>query len=138
LRRGANCPMGTTANVLRSRWPAQGHAFSESCRNKSVLINGIGIARPTLAYWLSRHGFSPTLVEVAQALRTGGYVIDFRGHGYEIAARMGLEDAILREGYHVRELRLVNDAGERVASLGTKVFGELTGGHDAPNVNRSR
>jgi 2-polyprenyl-6-methoxyphenol hydroxylase-like FAD-dependent oxidoreductase len=97
-------------------------------QNKSVLINGIGIAGPTLTYWLSRHGFSPTLLDVAPALRTGGYVIDFWGHGYEIAARMGLEDAILHEGYHMQELRLVNDAGERVASLGTKVFGELTGG----------
>ena len=96
-------------------------------RNKSVLINGIGIAGPTLAYWLSRHGFSPTLLEVAPALRTGGYVIDFWGHGYEIAARMGLEDAILREGYRMQELRLVNDAGEPVASLGTRVFCELTG-----------
>jgi 2-polyprenyl-6-methoxyphenol hydroxylase-like FAD-dependent oxidoreductase len=97
-------------------------------KNKSVLISGIGIAGPTLAYWLSRYGFSPTLVEVAPVQRMGGYVIDFWGHGYEIAARMGLEDAISREGYHIQELRLVNDAGERVASLGTRVFSELTGG----------
>lgn len=97
-------------------------------QNKSVLISGIGIAGPTLAYWLSHYGFSPTLVEVAPALRTGGYVIDFWGHGYEIAARMGLEDAISRGGYHMQELRLVNNSGERLASLGTRVFGELTGG----------
>jgi 2-polyprenyl-6-methoxyphenol hydroxylase-like FAD-dependent oxidoreductase len=96
--------------------------------NKSVLISGIGIAGPTLAHWLSRYGFSPTLIEVAPALRTGGYVIDFWGHGYEIATRMGLEDAISREGYHVQELRLVDGAGKRVAGLGTRVFSELTGG----------
>jgi 2-polyprenyl-6-methoxyphenol hydroxylase-like FAD-dependent oxidoreductase len=97
-------------------------------QNKSVLISGIGIAGPTLAYWLSRYGFSPTLIEVAPAPRKGGYVIDFWGDGYEIAARMGLEEAISCEGYHVQELRLVNDAGERVASFGTSVFSELTGG----------
>jgi 2-polyprenyl-6-methoxyphenol hydroxylase-like FAD-dependent oxidoreductase len=28
-----------------------------------VLISGVGIAGPTLAYWLLRHGFEPTLVE---------------------------------------------------------------------------
>ena len=46
-------------------------------RNKSVLISGIGIAGSTLAYWLGEHGFSPTLLERAPRLRTGGYVIDF-------------------------------------------------------------
>jgi 2-polyprenyl-6-methoxyphenol hydroxylase-like FAD-dependent oxidoreductase len=97
-------------------------------RSKSVLISGAGIAGPTLAYWLSRYGYTPTLVDLAPAPRTGGYVIDFWGLGYEIATRMGLEDAITREGYHVQELRLVDRKGVRVASLGTRVFSELTGG----------
>lgn len=97
-------------------------------QTKSVLISGIGVAGPTLAYWLSRYGYSPTLIEVAPALRTTGYVIDFWGLGYEIAARMGLEGAISREGYHMEELRLVDRHGERVAGLGTRVFSELIGG----------
>ena len=33
-----------------------------------------------------------------------------------------------RIGYHMRELRIVDDRGERVAGFGTKVFSELTGG----------
>ena len=94
----------------------------------SVLISGIGIAGPTLAYWLQRHGFSPTLVEVAPALRTGGYAIDFWGLGYDIAERMGLLPEIDRVGYHVRELRIVDDRGRRIAGFGTRVFDELTGG----------
>src|SRR2546423_15592897 len=44
-----------------------------------VLISGAGIAGPALAYWLGRHGFRPTVVEIAPALREGGSAVDFRG-----------------------------------------------------------
>jgi 2-polyprenyl-6-methoxyphenol hydroxylase-like FAD-dependent oxidoreductase len=96
--------------------------------NRSVLIAGAGIAGPTLAFWLKTAGFEPTLFERAPTLRSGGYVIDFWGLGYDIAERMGLVQHINRIGYHVRELRIVDDCGERVSGFGTKVFDELTGG----------
>ncbi len=95
---------------------------------KTVLISGAGIGGPALAFWLKAAGFEPTLVELAPALRTGGYVIDFWGLGYDIAERMGLAKDIDRIGYHMREMRIVDDAGKRVAGFGTKVFRELTGG----------
>jgi 2-polyprenyl-6-methoxyphenol hydroxylase-like FAD-dependent oxidoreductase len=95
---------------------------------KTVLISGIGIAGPTLAFWLGRAGFAPTLVEKAPTLRSGGYVIDFWGLGFDIAERMGLAAEIDRAGYHMRELRMVDRAGKRVAGFGIAVFGELTGG----------
>lgn len=95
---------------------------------KSVLICGVGIAGPTLAYWLKAAGFEPVLLERAPALRSGGYVIDFWGHGYDLAERMGLIGEINRAGYHMRELRFVNRAGARIAGFGTAVFSELTGG----------
>jgi 2-polyprenyl-6-methoxyphenol hydroxylase-like FAD-dependent oxidoreductase len=94
----------------------------------TVLISGIGIAGPTLAFWLRRGGFEPTLLECAPGLRSGGYVIDFWGLGYDIAERMGLADAIERVGYHMRELRIVDEGGKRIAGFGTRVFSELTGG----------
>jgi 2-polyprenyl-6-methoxyphenol hydroxylase-like FAD-dependent oxidoreductase len=97
---------------------------------KSVLISGAGIAGPTLAYWLKAAGFEPVIVERAPALRSGGYVIDFWGLGYDLAERMGLLGEINRIGYHVTELRIVNDSGRRVAGFGTKVFSELTGGRN--------
>ena len=95
---------------------------------KSVLISGAGIAGPTLAFWLKAAGFEPTIVERANGLRSGGYVIDFWGLGYDLAERMGLIDEINRTGYHVREMSIVNDSGRRVAGFGTNVFSELTGG----------
>src|SRR5690242_6792365 len=94
---------------------------------KTVLISGAGIAGPTLAFWLRAAGFEPTLIERSPHLRTGGYVIDFWGLGYDIAERMGLIAEINRVGYHVREVRIVDDKGRRVTGFGTRVFSELTG-----------
>ncbi|MDX8500781.1 FAD-binding domain [Mesorhizobium sp. VK4C] len=96
--------------------------------DRTVLISGGGIAGPALVFWLAAAGFRPTLIEQAPRLRTGGYVIDFWGLGYWIAERMGLEADINRVGYHVREMRIVNDNGRRLAGFGTDVFGELTNG----------
>jgi 2-polyprenyl-6-methoxyphenol hydroxylase-like FAD-dependent oxidoreductase len=96
--------------------------------SKTVLISGAGIAGPTLAFWLARAGFRPTLIECAPALRTSGYVIDFWGLGYDIAERMNLSDEVNHVGYHIREMRIVDDNGNRITGLGTRVFRELTGG----------
>jgi len=97
-------------------------------RNKTVLISGLGIAGPTLAFWLKAGGFEPIMIERSPQLRTGGYVIDFWGLGYDIAERMELTKDIHRVGYHVRELRIVDGHGKRVAGFGTNVFRELTNG----------
>lgn len=101
---------------------------SGSMNAKTVLIAGVGIAGPTLAFWLKAGGSIPTLVERAPALRTGGYVIDFWGLGYEIAERMGLAADIHRVGYRIREMRIVDSRGRRVTGFGTDVFEELSGG----------
>jgi 2-polyprenyl-6-methoxyphenol hydroxylase-like FAD-dependent oxidoreductase len=95
---------------------------------QSVLISGVGIAGPTLAYWLKRYDFEPTLVERAPSLRTSGYAIDFWGLGYDIAEKMGLTPEIIHEGYHMQEVRIVDKRGKRVAGFGTQVFDKLTGG----------
>jgi len=95
---------------------------------KTILISGAGIAGPALAFWLKAGGFEPTLVESAPRLRSGGYVIDFWGLGYDLAERMGLLEQINRVGYHASELRIVDDRGARITGFDTKVFGELTGG----------
>ena len=93
-----------------------------------VLISGAGIAGPTLAYWLGHYGFEPTLLESAPALRTGGYVIDFWGAGFDIADRMGLLPEIRRKGYMVREVIVVNERGKRVSGFSVEVFSRITEG----------
>jgi 2-polyprenyl-6-methoxyphenol hydroxylase-like FAD-dependent oxidoreductase len=95
---------------------------------ETVLISGAGIAGPTLCYWLRAGGLKPTLIERSASLRGGGYVIDFWGLGYDIAERMGLQGDIDQAGYHMREMRIVDDQNKRVAGFGTNVFRELAGG----------
>jgi len=82
-----------------------------------VLISGAGIAGPTLAFWLSRYGLEPTIVERAPRLRTGGYIIDFWGLGFDIADRMGLLPEIRRRGYVAQEVRIVNANGRRISGF---------------------
>ena len=94
----------------------------------NLLISGAGIAGPTLAYWLTRYGFEVTIVEKAPRLRTGGYIIDFWGAGFEIADRMGLLPEVRRKGYAVQEVRVVNRKGEKVSGFPVDVFVRLT--HD--------
>jgi 2-polyprenyl-6-methoxyphenol hydroxylase-like FAD-dependent oxidoreductase len=91
-------------------------------RNRKVLVSGAGIAGPTLAYWLSRQGFEPTLVERAPALRTGGYMIDFSGPGYDVTDRMGLLPAISRDRYDIEEVRLVDGRGRTIADVDGRLF----------------
>jgi len=98
---------------------------------RKILISGAGIAGPALAYWLQKAGFAPTIIERAPTLRTGGFVIDFWGLGYDLAERMGLADGIGRLSNRIRELRIVNDRGKRVAGFGIGVLNELTGGRFA-------
>lgn len=96
---------------------------------KTVLISGIGIAGPALAYWLLRHGIRPTLVERASKPRTGGYIIDFWGAGYDLVERMGLLPEVLSAGYSIREVRLVDSHSRRVGGFDAEVFRQATGGH---------
>ena len=67
-------------------------------------------------------------MESASSIRTGGYVIDFWGLGYDIADRMGLCGDLDRLGYRMREMRIVDDGGKRKTGFGTNVFREIAGG----------
>ncbi|KBZ59401.1 hypothetical protein K875_04962 [Mycobacterium [tuberculosis] TKK-01-0051] len=87
-----------------------------------IAIVGAGIAGPTLAYWLSRYGHEPTLIEKAPRLRTGGYIVDFWGGGYAVAERMGLTAELHATGYAVREVRLVDRNSKRVGGFSAEPF----------------
>ncbi len=93
-----------------------------------IIINGMGVAGPTLAYWLRRGGHEVLLVESAPQLRTGGYVIDFGLVGYDVAEKMGLIPRIKELGYQVKELRFVDRHGRMRGSIPVDVFSRLTDG----------
>ena len=93
-----------------------------------VLISGAGIAGPTLAYWLDHYGFEITIVEKAPRLRTGGYVIDFWGTGFDVAGRMNLLEEVRAKGYRVEEVKVVDRTGKRVAGFPASAFARATAG----------
>jgi 2-polyprenyl-6-methoxyphenol hydroxylase-like FAD-dependent oxidoreductase len=93
-----------------------------------IAINGAGIAGPALAYWLLRHGHQPVLIERAPAPRTGGYVVDFWGSGYDIAEKMGILPRLLELGYQVGEVRFVDAHGRKSGGFSTDVFSRMTDG----------
>lgn len=90
---------------------------------KNVLISGASIAGATLAYWLRRHGFTPTVVERAPSIREGGYKVDVRGAALDVLRRMDLLDDVRARRTQVRGGSVVNAAGKRVASMDGDTFG---------------
>jgi 2-polyprenyl-6-methoxyphenol hydroxylase-like FAD-dependent oxidoreductase len=56
----------------------------------TVLISGAGVAGPTLAFLLARHGFRPTIVERAGGLRSSGNPVDVRGPALPVAEELGI------------------------------------------------
>src|ERR1044072_6494681 len=92
-------------------------------RKTNVLISGASIAGTTLAFWLHRNGFTPTVVERAPAIRDGGYKIDVRGAALTVVERMGLLDEIHRLRTDVRGASVIVRSGRRVACMDGDTFG---------------
>ena len=71
----------------------------------------------TLAYWLSRHGFSPTVVERAAAPRDGGQAVDIRGAAIDVAGRAGILGALRQARTRTRGMTYVSATGKHLASM---------------------
>ncbi|MFB8280353.1 FAD-dependent oxidoreductase [Nocardia colli] len=93
--------------------------------NSRVLIVGAGIAGTTLAYWLARRGFSPTVVERAETIRTGGQAIDLHGKALHVVTQMGLLERVRAAETGIQGMDLVDATGKALAR--TTAF-TLTGG----------
>jgi 2-polyprenyl-6-methoxyphenol hydroxylase-like FAD-dependent oxidoreductase len=88
-----------------------------------IIISGASVAGPSLAYWLHRHGFRPTVVERAPHLRGGGYAVDFRGDVHlGVLRRMGVLDAIRRRQTHMGDLSYVASDGTPRATMPNAIF----------------
>jgi 2-polyprenyl-6-methoxyphenol hydroxylase-like FAD-dependent oxidoreductase len=91
----------------------------------TVLISGASVAGPVVAYWLSRCGFQPTVVERTSALRIGGggHAVDLFGPAVEIADRMGVLEAVQAARTRTEVVRLVRTGHrdvEAAAALATE------------------
>lgn len=85
--------------------------------NQNILISGAGIAGLTLAYWLKKFGFNPTLVEQSPHLREGGYAIDFWGAGFDVAEKMGIVPDLIKADLGITELTFVDGNNKRKGAL---------------------
>ncbi|WP_020674262.1 FAD-dependent monooxygenase [Amycolatopsis nigrescens] len=99
--------------------------WEDIVQNENVLISGASVAGPALAYWLSRYGFRPTVVERAPGLRAGGQAIDVRGVALEVADRMGLLAEVRAAGTAMRGMSFVDENGAELSSTTEET---LTGG----------
>src|ERR1700722_14328130 len=99
-------------------------------KNKKILISGAGIAGLTLAYWLKRYGFIPTLIEKHPSLRTGGYKIDLRGVVLEILKRMDIYSAIVENRTAITHAICVDKAGNQVTQMSADLCGTRLKGID--------
>ena len=93
-------------------------------RRRSVLVSGIGIAGPALAWWLVRSGFRVTLIERARAPRPGGQAVDFRGPLHRaILERMGIWEEVNARRTKPASLVMLDRRGGEAAVLPSFVIG---------------
>jgi 2-polyprenyl-6-methoxyphenol hydroxylase-like FAD-dependent oxidoreductase len=85
--------------------------------NKNILISGAGIAGTTLAYWLKKFGFNPTIIENSPALREGGHAIDFMGAGFDVAEKMGIIPALQKVDINFSKLVFVDNNNREIGSM---------------------
>jgi len=85
--------------------------------NKNILISGAGIAGTTLAFWLKKFGFNPTIIERSPALREGGHAIDFMGAGFDVAEKMGIIPALKSVDINFSKLVFVDNNNEERGSM---------------------
>jgi len=86
-------------------------------KQRTVLISGAGVAGSTLAYWLSRNGFRPTVVERSAGQRSSGNPVDVRGEAMEVAERMGVLPRLREAATSVSGMAFVNASGRRVGRI---------------------
>lgn len=85
--------------------------------NKNILISGAGIAGTTLAFWLKKLGFNPTIIEISPGLRKGGYAIDFMGAGYNVAEKMEVISALKMVDINFSKLVFVDNNNKEKGSM---------------------
>lgn len=79
-----------------------------------VLISGASVAGPALAYWLRRHGFTPTVIERAPAPRVGGQAIDIRGVALDVVGRMGVLAPLRQTRTRMRGMSMLDGDGNEI------------------------
>jgi 2-polyprenyl-6-methoxyphenol hydroxylase-like FAD-dependent oxidoreductase len=95
-----------------------------------ILISGASVAGPALAYWLERHGFHPTVVEQAPALRkTGGHAVDLFRPSLGVVDRMGLRAQVEAKDVGTHEMTLLREGARAIHIDIGSILGVRSGEH---------
>lgn len=87
-------------------------------RGLRALVSGAGVAGPAVAYWLTRFGAQVTVVDIAPALRTSGFPVDFRGPTHlGVLERMGVLDELRRLQTRAGAMRCVDEHDRTIFEL---------------------
>lgn len=109
----------------------------EKANKKRVLISGAGIAGLTAAYWLHKTGWDVVIIEKADKLREGEYVIDFSGTGFDVVIKMGLADAFRENQMEISTLSFKDANNKERTRVQMKDFVETLGvGDKHVTINR--
>ena len=109
-----------------------------STKNTTILISGASIAGPTLAYWLKRYGFTPTVIERAPQLRAGGYPVDVRYEAVQVAKLMGIWPRLQQEQTTLGEISFVNERHQRISRVNLQAVRKSLEGLDVDVVEIMR
>lgn len=93
----------------------------------TIVISGVGIAGPALAYWLQRRGHRPILVERMPELRVGGHAVDIRGTALDVVDRMGLDAAVRAARTQILTPSAVRPDGRRTYDVPVRPIREARG-----------
>lgn len=89
-----------------------------------VLVSGASVAGPSVALWLGRAGHDVTVVEIAPALRQGGYAVDFRGEVFTtVLDRMGVLGDLRALQTGGSAMRFVDESGRQLMRLPAEFAG---------------
>src|SRR5207247_8756722 len=106
--------------------------------NKNIHISGASIAGPTLAYWLKRYGFTPTVIERVPQLREGGYPVDVRFEAVQVAKVMGIWPRLQQEQTTLGEISFVNERHQRISRVNLQAVRKSLEGLDVDVVEIMR
>ncbi|WP_329168231.1 FAD-dependent oxidoreductase [Streptomyces sp. NBC_01267] len=96
-----------------------------------ILVSGAGVAGPVLAYWLTRHGFSVTVVERAPGpRRTGGHAVDLFRPAVDISEKMGVLPHIEERATGTKRMTIHQESTRRPVRVDlSKIFGAASDRH---------
>ncbi|KAF3906941.1 hypothetical protein AA313_de0207550 [Arthrobotrys entomopaga] len=82
-----------------------------------VLISGVGVAGPSVAWFLARTGAIITAVEKTPVILPHGQNIDIQGSARKVVKKMGLVDEILKHNTTEKGTRIIDSKGRPFAPL---------------------